>query len=709
MKTRLLTIILIFFCIPVLPDNHPGDVFELISSRIRGEIHAGVNLPGIEKSVTKEINFYSWDGSFSDVDYDAKNLTGWPPLKHIDRLYNFVLAYTTPDNKYYKDQNIYEIIEKGLSFWYNRNPECINWWYNQIAEPQRIGILLLQMQTGEKQLPSELVAKTLERMRTDGGNPMKQTGPNKTDIALHWLYRACLTKDAELLKLTMEQAFEPLHYTTGEGIQYDNSYFQHGKQLYIIGYGDELLKGVTKFAMYVTGTEFQLDKKRLEIFDKFVRESYLKVIRGQYCHFNVMGRGMSRANTTKKENTIQYCKNMAVLLPERANEYNEAAARLSGLKPAGYYVKPGSIIYFEGDYALHMRPGFSFGVRTVSSRTLRNEHGNGENLDTYFISDGSTHITVSGNEYYNIFPVWNWSRIPGVTSPDMDTVPKNANDWQTPGTSTFTGGVSDGLYSAYTYVYEDNYAGVNTSAKKSWFFFDDEIVCLGSDINSTSTSSINTTINQCLLQSDMIVSEGGKEKKLANKKYSFDKNLNWILQGGIGYVFPEGGNINISGIEQKGSWKRINMGGRDAMEKKNVFTLWIGHGLQPKQATYAYIVVPDKHTAQEMNKYDLANIKILVNDDMVQAVQNKKLDMWQMVFFKPGTFTYQDTTVIVDTPCAIILSSISSRPVIHIADPGHLQAKINVGIDMSGKMKTITCDFTNTGVYAGKSKSYPLD
>jgi len=24
----------------------------------------------------------------------------------------------------------------------------------------------------------------------------------------------------------------------------------------------------------------------------------------------------------------------------------------------------------------------------------------------------STHIAVKGNEYYNIFPVWNWARIP---------------------------------------------------------------------------------------------------------------------------------------------------------------------------------------------------------------------------------------------------------------------------------------------------------
>ncbi|MFT4223092.1 polysaccharide lyase 8 family protein [Dysgonomonas sp.] len=685
------------------------DVYQLISSRITAEAQAGINIEKIEKSVTEGLKVYNQDGSFSDINYEAKDRTNWPPLKQIDRLTTFVFAYTMPDNKYYKDCRIYEIIEQGLSFWYDRNPECSNWWYNQIAEPQRIGILLLQMQTGEKQLPAKLVTKTLERMRTDGGDATKQTGPNKTDIALHWLYRACLTKDAELLRLTMEQAFEPLHYTTGEGIQYDNSYAQHGKQLYIIGYGDELLKGVTKFALYTRNTEFQLDRKRLDIFDKFVRESYLQVIRGQYCHFNVMGRGMSRINATKRGNAIQYCKSMAILLPGRANEYNEAIARLSGIKPSGYYVKPSSTVYFEGDYVLHIRPEFSFGVRTVSSRTLRNEYGNGENLDTYFVSDGSTNIAINGDEYYNIFPVWDWSRIPGVTAPAMDSVPKAKNEWQTSGTSTFTGGVSDGLYSAYTYMYEDNYAGINTSAKKSWFFFDKEIVCLGSGINSSAAFPINTTINQCLLQSDIIVSEGGKEKKLGNKSYSFN-NLKWVLQGGIGYILPTGGNVNISGVEQNGSWKRINMGQKDIKEKKNVFSLWLDHGVRPKQETYAYIVVPDKHTPQEMNKYDVTNIKILSNNESVQVVKNMKLDMWQMVFFKPGSFSYEGTTITVDAPCAIILNKMSSGPIMHVADPGHKQSIINIEISgLSGKTNKIACDFANTGVYAGKSKSFPIE
>lgn len=41
-------------------------------------------------------------------------------------------------------------------------------------------------------------------MVTDGGNSAKWTGANRIDIALHWLYRACLMEDEATLKTTLE-------------------------------------------------------------------------------------------------------------------------------------------------------------------------------------------------------------------------------------------------------------------------------------------------------------------------------------------------------------------------------------------------------------------------------------------------------------------------------------------------------------------------
>ena len=43
-----------------------------------------------------------------------------------------------------------------------------------------------------------------------------------------------------------------------------------------------------------------------------------------------------------------------------------------------------------------------------------------------------------------------------------------------------------------------------------------------------------------------------------------------------------------------------------------------------------------------MNAYNKKNgIEILANTDAMQIVRNKKLNIWQMVFYREGTFTHK--------------------------------------------------------------------
>ena len=276
--------------------NLPGneDEFEVLMQKIRLDFAKN---PSIDEALKK---YNETDGSFSDVDYGSIQRTKWPPLEHVDRLYDFAFAYTNPKNKYYKDESLFTKIEKGLEYWHERNPWCHNWWYNQIAEPQRLGVLLIQMRIGEKHLNTELENKILERIKTDGGDPAKWTGANRTDIALHWIYRACLSKNETDLKVALENVYNPIVYTTKEGFQHDNSYFQHGRQLYIGGYGDEILKGVTQIAMYTKGTQYAIPQDKLALLSKFMRETYYATIRGQYMLFDVLGRGVSRPASQRR-------------------------------------------------------------------------------------------------------------------------------------------------------------------------------------------------------------------------------------------------------------------------------------------------------------------------------------------------------------------------------------------------------------------------
>lgn len=683
------------------PDQRNND-YEMFMEKIR---NTTIKNPSIDKNLA----LFQENGSFSDIDYDDTQMTNWTPIKHIERLSDFVYAYTNEKNKYYQNEDLYQKIVKGLEYWYDVDSESDNWWHNQISEPQKLGVLLIQMRIGKKQIPQELETKILKRIQETGGDPAKWTGANRTDIALHWIYRSCLTQNEADLKTAIDNVFNPVVYTTEEGFQHDNSYFQHGEQLYIGGYGDEILKGVTQVASYALGTQYQLDKEKVELLSKFMRETYYRAVRGQNMSFDVVGRSVSRPGLLNKRTTATYAKRMIDLDPTHADEYKAIIARLNRKQPADYQVTASHTHYFRGDYSLHVRPQYNFDVRLASTRTKKCEYGNKENLKTYFMSDGCTNITQTGDEYFNIFPVWNWCHIPGTTAPQLEKVPMDPKAWGVLGTSTYAGGVSDSIYGATAYAYMDTNPEVNTGAKKSWYFFDNEVVCLGAGIQSTSTYPVHTTLNQCFLKGGIMVDKGDKEETLANGSHTLQAPQ-WVLHDKIGYFFPQKEEVFLTAQTQSGRWYDINTSKSKKEEKMDVFTLGINHGVGPKDGSYAYIVVPGKTSAQEMKAYQKKNaIEILSNNPKIQAVRNTKLNVWMVTFFEAGTFTHKELSVTVDKPCILMIKDITSKSAnLHIADPGQTQSPIQVELKIGKKKQTLTADFTQTGIYAGATKQYTV-
>lgn len=215
--------------------------------------------------VEDAINRMGDDGGYVDVDYTGSVNVQWDAMRHLSRISDIVYSYTTFGSGYYGKEEALNKIIHGLQYWYNKNPKCNNWWYNYIGEPQKMGIILVTMERGCTCLPTELKNLLICRMAEQGGNPKDYSGANRTDIALHWLYRACLTKDRDLLKQSLDFLYEPIKYSLEEGIQVDGSFFQHGQQLYLGGYADRFLTSVLDVCEYTTGTEFELSHEKLDI------------------------------------------------------------------------------------------------------------------------------------------------------------------------------------------------------------------------------------------------------------------------------------------------------------------------------------------------------------------------------------------------------------------------------------------------------------
>lgn len=153
----------------------------------------------------------------------------------------------------------------------------------------------------------------------------------------------------------------------------------------------------------------------------------------------------------------------------RATLNNATADTLSGNK-----------VFYDSDYVVHRRPHFSLTVRMSSTRTIQSECVNEEGKQNRNMADGTTMAFVTGREFEDIFPVWDWHQVPGTvevtgsTSPDLQWTCSNSNGRR--GKGHFAGGVSDGTDGMAAFDY---YSDLDIRLHRAWFFFGNFTVVFG--------------------------------------------------------------------------------------------------------------------------------------------------------------------------------------------------------------------------------------
>lgn len=657
------------------------------------------------------------EGKFGDIDYSSRLTTAWPPSQHLVRLHFMTLAYTSQESKLYGNSTLFQQIENGLEFWWKKDPRSTNWWNQQIFCPKQIGEMLILLRVGKQTINKNLETNLLSRMAEIGGEPngrYSEGGSNRINISAHWIYRGCLTKDKSVLEEGIKNALLPIRFSPpAGGLRNDFSYQEHGPQLYIGNYGYAFVENVSNIALYLKNTTYELSDEQLGLVSTFVRDTYIPVIRGKYYSFSIPGRQIANKNNLDRSKTTNILEKMRLIDPTNKEYYHSAFERWNGTQDPSYGVTPMHRQYWLSDYTAHVRPSYFIDVRYVSDRTLRTENVNREDKKGFFLSEGATNMTIKGDEYFNVFGVWNWTKVPGTTAPQIDSLPDlKINDGKDSGIESFCGGVSDSIYGVSSYVM--NNVKFKVQAKKSWFFFDKEIVCLGADIESTSDNDINTTINQC--RSEGAVTFGRKNKVESFKALFEEKkpnDLDWVLHGGFGYYFPNGGNIAVANKTQYGNWRTISVSQEDKKVEGNIFSLWFDHGTTPKDQKYAYYIVPNMQTSAQMKKYIKSKtIEILSNEASSQVVYQKDLKILQAVFYNANQSAEVkgDFKIETNVPCILMARKNGSKMDLHVTDPTQKLKTIIVRIKdyKTGHSKEVEIELA-TGIQAGLSAKKSIE
>ncbi|WP_177161688.1 polysaccharide lyase 8 family protein [uncultured Fusobacterium sp.] len=702
-----------------------------------------------DEEIKKVVSFNekNADGYYSDINLskDRKSIfksfenmkSGVDVLKQYDGLVKIVKAYATPGTKYYKKEEIKTQVIDALDWLYDNAyhenlPELGNWWQWEIGIPKKLNEILAIMYD---EVPKDKKIKYLKASQyfqpyakwsafspsaSYSSAPHKRisTGGNRIDTSLICFIRGVLMEDrTQILDGLNSVAEVGKIVTEKDGFYKDGSFVQHDNVAYNGTYATVLFDGLGMILELIDGTEFKIESPEINnIYDSILKGySYLMINGG--VNDSVSGRSISRDNSSEIERGRDLVSSITLLSSKAPKEYrNDLYSMIKKIvldnnfysvikkesKPkiknileniiADENIKPlkveGTKIFGAMDRAVYTNSKEGKVVLSMHSNRIANyETMNEENLKGWYTGDGMTYIYgKDSSSFVEFWPTADMYHLSGVTNSinKMENKAGERREKPTVSPKKFVGGVETGdvAFVGMDFISWNN----KTTAKKSWLMIDGAVLALGSNITSTD-GEIHTTIDNRILKKGKIYIDGKELNKNSTikdpKNLTINFNENYPDEN-IGYKIINSPELNINFTENKGSWKDIG-GTLDTEIVKQYFSVYLNYGKDPKDETYAYVILP-MFSKDEVENYDTSRFKIEKLDDKAHIVRDAKTDIVAINFWNNGENEFEGIKT--KYPLSIIKDEEDGILKLYVSDPTQAKNE-NVSLEISGKYKLI--------------------
>ena len=659
------------------PTNaYPQELRQLHENIVTDELSRTPSLGAVKALVTR----LQKDGSWNDIDYASQERGGWPAAQHLSRLLDMVRAYRNPPSKLQGDPALAKAIRASLDYWLEHDFQCPNWWYPEIFVPKTLGPVMLLM---EDELTPE--QKTRGLVLLDRAK-IGMTGQNKVWLAGDVLVKALLLKDVSLARQAADAIKSEFVVGPDEGIQADGSFHQHGAQLQMGNYGLAYAGEMPHWIAILRGTPFQTDEAALAILRNYLLDGLQWITWKHGVDISCCGRQLfPKCQVSKADGVARSLSYMPTIDPDHATDYQHAS---------DYRNLSGNRHFWRSDIQIHRTPDYYYSVKMSSKRVVGSESCNSENLLGFYLGDGASFLYQSQKEYDNIFPFWNWKKIPGTTTlQDLAPLPLPNKQRMM---QEFVGGVSDGVQGIAALDYKRR----NLWARKAWFLFGDQIVCLGAGIHSTNRCAVATTINQSYRVGQIEASCAGQLISFAEPTNTTIK-VDWLLHDGVGVLFPGGSEVVVEAGPVNGSWHRVASRYPEKVETADLLTLWINHGIAPQDGSYCWLVVPHATPTRLAELASKPSFSIVNRTDR-QEVASTDGSLAGLVFYQAGASDLVPGTS-VDEPCLVMIKKHGGSTTAWVSDP--TQKLLKLHLTYGGRTVEVALP---TGEFAGSSVSVKL-
>ncbi len=694
------------------PITNPG--MELIRQRIIDDLLApAVNVKSIQQLITT----IQPDGSWPGINYVDTSRTGFQHREHLEHMLDLAQAHAKKGSPYFQNMQVKKVALSALDFWLAHDFICQNWWWNEMGTPNFMinTLLLLDTALSENQRMAGLKIAGRASLEGFGARP----GGDLIQIAGMLGKQGLFKRDEQVMERVIKTMADEIKISTGRGLQPDMSFHHRtDRVMSTLTYGTGYVSSFAYWAVKIAGTQYTLPETALQqLIDYYLDGISKSMAFGRFPDLGAKNRDLTRKGTLSPASAEIPVNLLKASTGYRKAELEHLVNIRNGKQPPNLQWNK---YFWHSGYFSHQRPTWFSSVRMHSSRQNNMEEPhNEEGLKNHHFADGANFITLTGKEYVDVFPVWDWQKIPGATIIQKPSV-LPFNQIAKKGRTAFVGGVSNGNYGAAATDFSSVHDPL--TARKSWFFFRDEYVCLGAGITATSEYPVVTTLNQCNLEGTVQVGNATGMKSLTRGTHELQE-VRWIHHNNVAYLFPELNTVQLQNTTATGNWREINHQDWATTEpvKKDLFTAWLPHGVSPNNAGYSYIVVPAIKAAA-INQYQQKKaISILSNTPTLQAVRHGALQLTQVVFYQPGNIGLgKQLTLTANQPCMVMIEMEGNKiKKITVADPTQsltaLQFSITAPVTIkgangkaewmeAGKLSLVTIDLPPGGD-AGKSIS----
>ncbi|TRX66413.1 chondroitinase family polysaccharide lyase [Carboxylicivirga sp. M1479] len=209
-------------------------------------------------------------------------------------------------------------------------------------------------------------------------------------------------------------------------------------------------------------------------------------------------------------------------------------------------------------------------------------------------------------------------------------------------------------------------------ARKSYFFFDDEIVCLGSDISNiddeytTITTLFQTNIGEHGIQNKATYLNGQAIANSLDLKQNLKGGVLTDVQG-IHYIIPQKYNVVLEQNEQQ-SLQKIGGGKYVPITTPHV-KAWFNHGLKPQGKGYEYLVLMNDDMDKAISRHNDKGYKVLQKDASAHIVKHINSKATGYAIFNADAPLNKGIIVSVDTPLMVYVKQNNHNAVLTVANP----------------------------------------